>query len=230
MESQRPELLPAGFAGRIAFAFGSHGHRLPEVADKNRTEVRYRVSSHAGHRDSRPPRRAMVCGGRSGRFLRTVFQRLSGFAADRGTRAALRLSHGTCRRPHHACRGILRFLAEIFFMLGRRTACGKNRPLGRDGDSFRRQYSDDFCLRVPDHGARLFADATIRNSPGTWACSRVFVSGIVQTAGAFCTDWLRRHTRAPRCCVRWPGSRLHSYAWDLSCGFFRRRNWRSCRR
>ena len=29
---------------------------------------------------------------------------------------------------------------------------------------------------------------------GVFAC---FVSGIVQTAGAFCTDWLRRHT--PRC-------------------------------
>ncbi len=34
---------------------------------------------------------------------------------------------------------------------------------------------------------------------GVFAC---FVSGIVQTAGAFCTDWLRRHT--PRAALLCP--------------------------
>ena len=45
VESQRPELLPLDLQIRVALAFGSHRHRLPQVADKNRLEVRYRVSA-----------------------------------------------------------------------------------------------------------------------------------------------------------------------------------------
>ena len=40
-----PRTSSLGFAGRIAFAFRSHGDCLPEVAGENRFEVRYRVSA-----------------------------------------------------------------------------------------------------------------------------------------------------------------------------------------
>ena len=58
---------------------------------------------------------------------------------------------------------------------------------------------------------------------GVFAC---FVSGVVQTAGAFCTDWLRRH--ALPSCVLWPVLRSRSSAWDSSCGFFKLPNLPSC--
>ena len=43
---------------------------------------------------------------------------------------------------------------------------------------------------------------TILISRGRPACSLAFLSGVIQTAGAFCTDWLRRHT--PRAALLCP--------------------------
>jgi adenine/guanine/hypoxanthine permease len=57
-----------------------------------------------------------------------------------------------------------------------------------------------------------------------------FVSGLVQTAGAFGTDWMRRYVpRAALLCplagLPWPFS-----AWVSSSACFRRLKWRCCRR
>ena len=48
------------------------------------------------------------------------------------------------------------------------------------------------------------------------------LSGIVQTVGASCTDWLRRNTPRAACSPRWPAWRLPIFAWASSSASFSR--------
>ena len=65
----------------------------------------------------------------------------------------------------------------------------------------RHQHAYHLRLRLPHHGPIYTRthDANLAWHAGIFAS---LMSGIVETVGASCTDWLRRSTRAPPCSPR----------------------------
>lgn len=74
-------------------------------------------------------------------------------------------------------------------------------PNGCDGDSFWSEHADDLCVCVSDHVAGVHKDACcVADVAG--GCAGESAERCRADGGAFCTNWLRKTTPRPDCCVR----------------------------
>ena len=197
-----PGIVAAGFAGRIASAFGPHRHRIPAVADKNRLEVRYCLSAPASFAlfSSPRPGQWFVSGDLDG-FFGLFFSGfpdlllIAGLAPLCGFPVELVASRIMPAVAFSIFGGNL-FYAWQAQRLAVRTARTDVTaiPFGVNTPTI---FAYVFLIMLPAY--QRTHDSQLAWHLGVFAC---FLSGIVQTAGAFCTDWLRRH--APRAALLCP--------------------------